>query len=71
MMTESWIERLKRKILVYQGLGTAVVPKPGKSVKPPVDFKTMRTTQIEDQLRKSGMNETEIARLRGKIKRPK
>ena len=30
------------------------------------DFKTMRTKVIEDELRKSGITEEEIARLRGR-----
>lgn len=73
----NWIENLKKKIKEYfagqkdwQRINTTQKTiQPEKKFSTGPDFKTVRTQAIEDELRKAGIDEKTIARLRGKIKR--
>lgn len=78
----NWIENLKKKVKMFLAgeelrrnpLRSTIKPIPETKLKPmekiqTKDFKTVRTQAIEDELRRAGIDEKMIARLRGKIKR--
>jgi hypothetical protein len=68
---EDWVTRLKRKAHELLKGDQAYAPKKAKKpkvkkVKKKKDLKTARTSHIESRLRKSGMSEADIKKLRGK-----
>jgi hypothetical protein len=75
---DNWVDRLKKKVKGYfakqketqrkWGEGMQKVGGYKKKKKKKESFKTKRTADIEKRLKKSGLSDKEIAKLRGKKK---
>lgn len=60
---ENWVSRLKKSIASLKGPGHSKAGK--KYLKKQKPYKTLATKGVEDRLRRAGLTEKEIKRLRG------